>query len=208
MKQSSFNAFGQKREGFGGRHIPVWLGTVIPYPVGGSLAKAYVKAGLLLPAGTPIQLKDRVITPALVYTVKAYASGVLTIDPSEHPGFTPGKDMYVKLVGDTIPSGEGVKVTASEANAATPSQLDLTATVANAKAGSKVIISAEAGVTPNAYLNNDIYLGDIDADDEGAGASGAAVMSHAEGILIDRTPSAGIAAAMKAAVPGVIQVNG
>ena len=205
MKQSSFNAFGQRGEGFGGRHIPVWLGTVTPYPVGGSLAKAYVKAGLSLPAGTPIQLKDRVITPALVYTVKAYASGVLTIDPSEHPGFTPGKDMYVKLVGDTIPSGDGVKVTAS---AATPSQLDLTATVANAKAGSKVIISAEASVTPNAYLYNDIYLGDIDTDDEGAGASGAAVMSHAEGILIDRTPSAGIAAAMKAAVPGVIQVNG
>ena len=130
MKQSSFNAFGQKREGFGGRHIPVWLGTVTPYPVGGSLAKAYVKAGLLLPAGTPIQLKDRVITPALVYTVKAYASEVLTIDPSEHPGFTPGKDMYVRLVGDTFPADDGVKVTDAAANAATPSQLDLTATVA------------------------------------------------------------------------------
>ena len=122
MKQSSFNAFGQKREGFGGRHIPVWLGTVTPYPVGGSLAKAYVKAGLLLPAGTPIQLKDRVITPALVYTVKAYASEVLTIDPSEHPGFTPGKDMYVRLVGDTFPADDGVKVTDAAANAATPSR--------------------------------------------------------------------------------------
>ena len=205
MKQSSFNAFGQTREGFGGRHIPVWLGTVTPYPVGGSLAKAYVKAGLLLPAGTPIQIKDRVITPALVYTVKAYASGKLTIDPSEHPGFTPGKDMYVKLVGGTIPATDGVKVTAAAANATTPSQIDLTATVADAEAGSKVIISAEANVVPNAYLYNDIYLGDLD---ENAGASGAAVMSHAEGILIDRTPAADIAAAMKAAVPGVIQVNG
>lgn len=205
MKQSSFNAFGQKRGDFGGQHVPVWLGIVTPYPVGGSLAKTYVKAGLLLPAGTPIQIKDRVITPALVYTVKAYASGVLTIDPSEHPGFTPGKDMYVKLVGDTVPDADGVKVTASAANATTPSQLDLTATVANAEAGSKVIISAEANVVPNAYLYNDIYLGDLD---ENIGASGAAVMSHAEGILIDRTPSAGIAAAMKAAVPGVVQVNG
>ena len=208
MKQSSFNAFGQKREDFGGRHIPVWLGTVTPYPVGGSLAAAYVKAGLHLPAGTPIQIKDRVITPALVYTVKADASGALTVDPSEHPGFTPAKDMYVKLVGDAFASGDGVKVTAAAANASDASLLDLTATVTGAAADKKVIVSVEASVTPNAYLYNDIYLGDIDAGDEGAGASGAAVMSHAGGILIDRTPSAGIAAAMRAAVPGVVQVNG
>ena len=62
-------------------------------------------------------------------------------------------------------------------------------------------------VIPTHYLYNDIYLGDIDVDNEMAGASGSAVAFHADGILINRTPSAPFAAQMKAAVPGVLQVN-
>lgn len=205
MRQSTFNAFGHAAREVGS-HTPVWLGTVTPLPVGGSLAKAYAKRGLLLPAGTPILIKDKVITPALVYTVKAYASGVLTIDPSEHPGFTPAKDMYVKLVGDSFTSADGVKVTAAAANSGDSALLDLTATVAGAEAGKSVIVSAESSVSPNAYLYNDIHIGDEETED--AGASGAAVVSHAGGVLIDRTPASGIAAAMRAAVPGVVQVNG
>ena len=33
-------------------------------------------------------------------------------------------------------------------------------------------------------------------------------MSHGEGILIDRTPGAGIKDMLKSAIPNVIQVNG
>jgi serine acetyltransferase len=63
-------------------------------------------------------------------------------------------------------------------------------------------------VTPNGYLYNDIWLGDIDVTDESAAATGAVVNHHPEGILIDRTPARGIAAAMAAAVPYVQQING
>lgn len=64
-------------------------------------------------------------------------------------------------------------------------------------------VTSDTG-TPNAYLYNDVY---VDSDD--AVASGAVVMSHAEGILIDRTPnSAAIVAKLKTNVPNVIQVKG
>lgn len=205
MRQSTFNAFGHATRDVGS-HTPVWLGVVAPLPVGGALAKAYAKRGFFLAAGSPVQIKDKVITPALVYTVKAYASGALTIDPSEHPGFTPAKDMYVKLAGDTFTAADGTKVTATAANASDPSLVDLTVAVSGASAGDSVIVSVEPNVAPNAYLYNDIHIADADTDD--TGASGAVVVSHAEGILIDRTPSAGVAAAMKAAVPSVVQVNG
>lgn len=205
MRQSTFNAFGHATRDVNA-HTPVWLGNVAPLPVGGTLAKAYARRGFLLAAGSPVQIKDRVITPALVYTVKAYSSGTLTIDPSEHPGFTPAKDMYVKNAGDTFTAANGAQVTAAAANASDPSLVDLTVTVSGALTGKSVIVSVEPNVVPNAYLYNDIHIADIDTDD--TGASGAVVVSHAEGVLIDRTPSAGVAAAMKAAVPGVTQVNG
>ncbi|MFA6717694.1 MAG: hypothetical protein WCS15_01305, partial [Prevotella sp.] len=62
-------------------------------------------------------------------------------------------------------------------------------------------------IEPNAYLYNDIYIGDMDVADESAGASGAAVFYHADGILIDRTPASLVKDAMAAAVPGVYQHN-
>lgn len=54
----------------------------------------------------------------------------------------------------------------------------------------------------NGYLYNDIYIGESTVS-----ASGAVVVSHAEGILIDRTAGASIAATLKANCPNVIQVN-
>lgn len=205
MKRSSFNAFGQ----FGvttGENTPIWCGTPSPVPVGGSLAQNYVKKGLFLPAGTPVYLADKVATPVLVYTVKAYASGVSTIDLSEHPGFVPAAGMYVSLVGATFSTSNGTAITAVAAN--TDGTASVTAAVSGAAAGKYIVISVEAKVIPNGYLYNDVYLGDIDTDLEKAGASCAVIQSHAEGILIDRTPAAGIADAMKAAVPCVIQVKG
>lgn len=54
----------------------------------------------------------------------------------------------------------------------------------------------------NGYLYNDIYIGT-----ETEYATGAVVVAHNEGILIDRTAGASIAATLKTNVPNVIQVK-
>lgn len=62
-------------------------------------------------------------------------------------------------------------------------------------------------VTPNGYLYNDIYLGTIaDTDVENA-ATGAIVMHHAEGLLIDNTEFADIADTLATQIPGVYLVR-
>lgn len=54
----------------------------------------------------------------------------------------------------------------------------------------------------NGYLYNDIYI-----SENTVAASGAVIVSHAEGVLIDRTAGASIAAKLKANCPNVIQVK-
>lgn len=71
----------------------------------------------------------------------------------------------------------------------------LEGTTLTAGDGSSTIDSA------NAYLYNDIYI-----DDTAESATGSVVVSHADGILIDRTIGADIAATLKANIPGVVQV--
>ena len=72
---SSFNAFGSEALDAAQSHIPVWLGVVGPVPVGGTLKKDYVKKGLLLPAGSPVNLTDKIITPFVGWEVVAYTGG-------------------------------------------------------------------------------------------------------------------------------------
>ena len=71
-KFSSFNAFGSEANEIGQSHVPVWLGVVTPVPVGGVLAKAYALKGLLLSAGAPVKLAEKVITPFIGFEVVAY----------------------------------------------------------------------------------------------------------------------------------------
>lgn len=214
---STFNAFGSAANDLGRSHTPVWLGTVSPHAVGGTLATAFVKKGLHIPAGTAVNLTDKVITPFLTFTVKANTAGTgtytLTIDPSEY-GYTPVVGDYLQLVGDSSFSSNGnaVAITAVAANATDASLVDVTVNI-NAAAGKSVVLAGGSSkiAVPNGYLYNDIYLGDIDTSAEAvsahtAAATGAVVDFHGEGLLIDLTPCAGYAAAMKAAVPNVIQV--
>lgn len=59
-------------------------------------------------------------------------------------------------------------------------------------------------VTPNAYLYNDVYIGELGSNDA---ATGAIVMNHAEGLLIDNTAFADIANTLATKVPGVLLVR-
>lgn len=58
----------------------------------------------------------------------------------------------------------------------------------------------DADVTPNGYLYNDVYIGELGENDA---AAGAIVMNHTEGLLIDRTEFADIAETLQTQIPGV-----
>lgn len=60
----------------------------------------------------------------------------------------------------------------------------------------------------NGYLYNDIYIGSVADTDVDNAATGAIVMHHAEGLLIDRTDFADKAAELQAKIPGVLLVSG
>lgn len=67
--------------------------------------------------------------------------------------------------------------------------------------------ASDETVNPNGYLYNDIYLGEIAEGDAENGATGAIVMHHAEGLLIDNTEFGDIAATLATKVPGVLLVR-
>ena len=62
----------------------------------------------------------------------------------------------------------------------------------------------DATITPNGYLYNDVYIGTLGQNDA---ATGAIVMHHAEGLLIDRTEFAALKETLAAKVPGVLLVS-
>jgi hypothetical protein len=57
----------------------------------------------------------------------------------------------------------------------------------------------------NAYLYNDIYIDEVG---ENTAATGAIVMVHGEGLLIDRTGFGDNAEALQAKIPGVVLIRG
>lgn len=59
-------------------------------------------------------------------------------------------------------------------------------------------------VTPNGYLYNDVYVGTLGENDA---ATGAIVMFHAEGLLINNTAFADKADELQAAIPNVYLVR-
>ena len=219
-KFSSFNAFGSASKDISQSHVPVWLGTVSPHAVGGTIATAFLKKGLHLPAGTAVNLNDKVITPFITFKVKANTAGtntyVLTLDPVDAAayGYVPAVGDYLQLVDNSAfgSNGNAVAITAVAPNGTDASLIDVTVNI-NAAAGKCVVLNFASSkiAVPNGYLYNDVYMGDIDVNattvsEYTAAASGAVVDFHGEGILIDLTPCAVYAAAMKAAVPNVIQV--
>lgn len=206
--KSSFNAFGRKSYDFGNLGTPVWLGTVRPVPAGGVLAPAFLLKGALYQAGTPVNLAAKVITPLVVMRVTAVGSGIVTVDPGSY-GIVPSTSDYIQKVGDTFAgNGDATAISAVAVNASDSSKIDITTSLSLAE-GDVVVVSpsASGADVPNGYLYNDIWLGDIDVTDESAAATGAVVMQHSEGLLVDRTPAADVKAQMLAAVPGVYQVE-
>lgn len=218
-KFSSFNAYGSEANEIGQSHVPVWLGVVAPHAVGGTLATGFLKKGLRIPAGTGVNLTAGVITPLLTYKVvdvieESSAVVGVTIDPKEY-GFVPAVGEYLFLVNKSAfaSNGSPVAITAVAANASNPELLDVTVDLSTAAEGDVVAFapSSTALSAPNGYLYNDIYLGGIEVtaaaiSAKTVAATGAVVDFHGEGLLVELTTCADIAAAMKAAVPNVIQV--
>lgn len=226
-KFSSFNAFGSESLETSQSHIPVWLGVVGPVPVGGTLDKAYAKPGFLLGAGAPVNLTDKIITPFIAWEViSATASSTNLVIKVKGAGFggaeiVPAEGDFVQKVGASFAatgkaaavasiealSGEDAgnyNITVVAANIDTPSAGDFIAISAATAAGSGKSLK----VQPNGYLYNDIYFGNLggSAEDGTLAATGAVVMFHHDGLLVELTPSAPFKDAMKAAVPGVLQV--
>ena len=205
---STFNTYGSKRAEYGQLHIPVWIGNVHPVPVGGMLPKDFLKKGALYQAGMAVNVSGKVLTPFIAMKVTAYSSGKVTVDGGNY-NIMPDAKCYIQKVGATFAeNGEATAITAAARNSADPSKIEISTTLVVA-VGDVVVISfsASGAKVPNAYLYNDIFLGDIDVDDESAAATGAAIKFHGEGLLVDRTPSADIKAQMAVAVPGVLQVD-
>ena len=96
--------------------------------------------------------------------------------------------------------------------------LDAAFVTANAlyKAGTPVEYNAATGtfkpmknaedttVNPNGYLYNDVYIGTLGQHDA---ATGAIVMHHAEGLLINNTAFADKATELQSKIPGVLLVR-
>lgn len=214
--KSSFNAFGKTRKVFSPGNMPVWLGTVGPVPVGGTLAAEFVQKGVLIPAGCPVNLTNKVITPLVSFAVVGYKAGETNDKVTVRPyiaGIELEKGDNIMKVGATFSAkGTGYAIVSIArdgenfeleiAHEAEPAFAEGDAIVEAAGAGaSKAMKSA----VPTHYLYNDINLGDIEED---AAATGACVSFHADGILIDRTPAAEMTSACAAAIPHVLQVKG
>ena len=226
-KFSSFNAFGSESLEASQSHIPVWLGMVGPVPVGGTLDKAYAKPGFLLAAGSPVNLTDKIISPFIAWEVVSTSTSdsntIIKVKGAEFGGavIIPSTSDFVQKVGATFAAtGKAAAVAAVEALTGDDAgNYNITVATANIDSVSQgdfiALSSAVAAGTgkslknqPNGYLYNDIYFANLggSANDYTLAASGAVVMFHHDGLLVELTPSAPFKDAMKAAVPGVLQV--
>lgn len=226
--KSSFNAYGRTKKEYGPLHIPIWLGIVKRNPVGGTLDADFNIAGALYPAGTPINISGKVIKPLVAWEVVSFTAGdgttvttdSIVVRPAIN-GLIPEVGDFIQKVGATFDTkGKAAAVASVTAKTgADAGKYEITvlhsATIDTPSAGDAIALSSATAagsnkslaIIPNAYLYHDIWLGDLDVAEDDTFATGAAVMFHPEGILIDRTPAAAVKAAMKAAVPGVLQVE-
>lgn len=224
---SSFNAFGSESLETNQSHIPVWLGVVGPVPVGGTLDKAFAKPGFLLGAGAPVNLTGKIITPFVAWEVVSSTSSssnlVIVVKAAEFGGveIAPSTSDFVQKVGATF-AATGKAAAVASVSALTgedAGKYEITVVAANIDSvseGDFIALSAATAAgtgkslknQPNGYLENDIYFGNLggSANDYTLAATGAVVMYHHDGLLVELTPSAPFKDAMKAAVPGVLQV--
>jgi hypothetical protein len=198
-----------------------------PVPVGGTLDKAYAKPGFLLAAGSPVNLTDKIISPFIAWEVVSTSTSdsntIIKVKGAEFGGavIIPSTSDFVQKVGATFAAtGKAAAVAAVEALTGDDAgNYNITVATANIDSVSQgdfiALSSATAAGTgkslknqPNGYLYNDIYFANLggSANDYTLAASGAVVMFHHDGLLVELTPSAPFKDAMKAAVPGVLQV--
>ena len=220
---SSFNAFVQKVRANAGQSVPVWLGVVSPRPVGGVLTAPFRKAGILIPAGTPVHFDEAAgtIAPFAAWKVVSVntSTHAITVEASSL-GVLPAAGDYLGIVGATFATTGAAAAVSTVVAGATEGQYVITmaSAIDGATAGSYLAWSSatSAGASgkslanqPNGYLYNDIYIDALGAGEayEYINASGAVVDFHGEGLLINRTPGAPFAAQLKAAIPNVIQVG-
>jgi len=221
---SSFNAFTQKkRTGYNGG-VPVWLGIVSPRPVGGTLATAFCKEGILIPAGAPVYFDEanKTVTPFLAWEVVSVDSSThaITVKANDY-AILPAANDFLGIVGTTFAATGAAGKASSVAAGATDGQYVITMTdgkLDGATAGSFLAASAATAVAssgaslanqPNAYLYNDVCIENLLPGEsyDSKKASCAVVDFHGEGILINRTASAPFKSQMKSAVPAVIQIG-
>ena len=229
---SSFNAFGSEAKTVGQSHIPVWLGFVGPVPVGGTLKKDYARKGFFLGAGAPVNLTDKIITPFVGYEVVSYTGAgasdtydTIVVKPASFGeiSIAPAADDILQKVGATFAT-QGAARAIYSSTLITEGDNEGCYTVLVAKSGNfgsltaGDVLAPSAGtagasgkslaVQPNGYLYNDIYFGALDGDKNAytLAATGAVVMYHHDGLMVELTPSAAVKDQMKAAVPGVLQV--
>lgn len=221
---SSFNAFTQKVRANAGQSVPVWLGVVSPRPVGGVLTAPFRKAGILIPAGTPVHFDEAAgtIAPFAAWKVVSVNSSThaITVEASA-VDVLPVEGDYLGIVGATFATTGAAAAVSSVAAGSTEGQYVITmatAAIDGATAGQYIAWSSatSAGASgkslanqPNAYLYNDICIAPAVAgvSYDYIAASGAVVDFHGEGLLINRTPGAPFAAQLKVAIPNVIQVG-
>lgn len=218
---STFNAYVNGTAAKGGS-IPVWLGVVSPRPVGGVLASAFAKAGMFIPAGTPVKLASGTLTPFVGWEVVSVDSTNHAITVKADPtGVLPAANDFLGIVGNTFDATGAAGKVSSVAAGATEGQYVITLTdgkldgategqfIAFSSADAVATSGKSLAVIPNGYLYNDIYI-----EEERLGvtfgeiaATGGVVDFHGEGLLIKRTGYAGLKAQLKAAVPNVVLVE-
>lgn len=78
----------------------------------------------------------------------------------------------------------------------------------NAEARTFKPVTVEGVADANGYLYNDIYIDSVKDTDINNAATGAIVMHHGEGLLIDRTDFASVKETLQKNIPGVLLVSG
>lgn len=78
----------------------------------------------------------------------------------------------------------------------------------NAEARTFKPLTPDAVADANGYLYNDIYIDSVADTDVNNAATGAIVMHHGEGLLIDRTDFADVKDTLQKNIPGVLLVSG
>ena len=216
----SFNAHCVRKATYGGS-TPIWLGVVTPLPAGGVLASGFVKEKTLIPAGSPIKFDSGTITPLLFAEVVSFTAGdtndTIVVKKPLYGGQLAVGDIIQKVGATFATTGKAAAIVSVAENATDSGNLDITVAHGTldsleATGGDVIAISASENAgnakslktQPNAYLYNDIY---IDYAETGSHATGSAVVAHAEGILINQSPSRAVATQMAAAVPLVVQVK-